>query len=288
MTAGDIKIRTGDHGDQFSGVVANGAGDYIQIDSLAVAEAAAANVVGTISGWINVPNITGTFALLALGCNAQNEYIQFSIKAGKLNIVNRDQAGAHYDVVSTTATVTPHKWHHICVVHTGGAIVGRPFLYLDGVAVAMTDTTSTDLTAWTDTLPQVDKGCIGALNKQAAISLDYLGGISYVKYATGIAASGADWTAAQVKQEYDYRAGKGSATGVTTGVVARWELNGAVSNTANPGTYDGTIVSDVQYDSEYSNMTSKLRLLAPVVADNTVIVPHGMDGGYTAVVVKAA
>lgn len=289
MTAGDIKIRSGEHGEQMSGVVINGNDDYIQIDALAVAEASAANVTGTISAWINVPDITGTYAVFCMGDADADERLTLQIAAGKLQGINSDAGVAQWQVTSTNVVIAPHRWHHVCLVHTGGATNGRPYLYVDGVAVAMTDNITTDLTKWTNGLALLDKGCIGMNRYNNLAADDFLGGISYVKYATGIAGSGADWTQTQVKQEYDFRAGRGSGSGVTTGVLCLWTLNGNVTETVTGGgTYDGTISSDVQYDSEYSNMTSKIRLLAPVVADDFNIVPHGNNGGFTIVVVKAA
>ena len=63
MTAGDIKIRTGDHGvkSAMSGVVINGNNDYLQINAVGAAEAAANNTMGTISAWVNIPDITNTY-----------------------------------------------------------------------------------------------------------------------------------------------------------------------------------------------------------------------------------
>lgn len=289
MTAGDIKIRTGELGDSFSGVVCNGVDDYMAIAALGAQQAGAADVVGTISGWINIPNITGSYCMFSLGDTNADEYLQLSIVAGKLSAACTDGAAAQWATASTNVVITPHKWHHIALVHTGGATVGRPFLYVDGVRVAHTDTVTTDLTEWTNGLTGLDNASIGILSQNTSTTLDFLGAISYVKYATGIAASGADWTSTQVKQEYDYRAGKGSGSGVTTGVLCTWTLNNSlVESTTGGGTYDLTATSDAQFDLEYSNMTSKLRLLAPVVADDISIVPHGMNGAFTAVVIKAA
>ena len=285
MTAGDIQIRTGEHGDSFSGIVLNGVDDYLEIDAIAAYEAGANNVVGTISAWVNIPNITGTYAIFAIGVNAAISHINLAIKAGKLNVFADDAGTDQFDVIATTATITPHKWHHVAVVHRGD----RPHLFLDGEPVVMTDTTPTDLTYWWNDLATWDKGAIGIINMNATLTNDFLGGISYVKFATGVAGSGADWTNAEVKQEYDYRATKGSGSGVTTGVLATWTLdNSLVETTTGGGTYDASIVSDAQFDIEYSQLTSKLRLLAPVIADDMSIVAHGLDGGWTAVVVKAA
>jgi hypothetical protein len=289
MTAGDIKIRSGTTQDRMSGIVCNGSDDYMACNALATYEAGANNVSGTISGWMNVPNITGTFCLFSIGVNAAISYIQVSIKAGKLNCVGASAGagGTRFDVISTNTVITPHKWHHIAVVHSGGATVGRPFLYVDGLPVAMTDTTATDLTFWMNDLATWDRAAIGILAMNATLTLDMLGAISYVKYATGTTDAAA-WTNAQVNQEYDYRAGYGDGSGVTSGVLCTWPLEDLLDYTTGGGTYSLTLTSDVQYDTEYSQMTSKLRLLAPVVADDFNILSNGMNGSFTFVLVKAA
>lgn len=285
MTAGDIRIRTGEHGDSFSGIVLNGADDALQMDALAVQQAGAADVVGTISGWINVPNITGGFCMFGFGDAGSDEHLWVGIAAGKLFAENVDGGTKQWEIVSTTATITPHKWHHIALVHDGA----RPFLFLDGEKVAMTDTDDTDLTEWTNGLAGLDAGNLGLLEANSGTTQDFLGGISYVKYATGTAGSLANWTDAQVKQEYDFRTGHGTGTGVTTGVLALWTLDNSLLETVTGGgTYDVTVVSDAQFDIEYSQMTSKMRLLAPVVADDISIFPNGQGLGFTAVLVTNA
>ncbi len=286
MTAGDIKVRTGDHGasSAMSGIVANGADDYVQIDAVATYEAGANNTKGTISAWVNIPDITNTYCIFAAGVNAAVSYYQFSIKAGKLNFVGASAGGGGTicDVIATTATLTPHKWHHVAVTQSSVS----PKLYLDGVPIDMTLTTSTDLTFWGNTLATWDKGAIGILNMNATTTLDFKGGISYVKYSTGTADT-ACWTDAQVLEEYNYRGGLGNGSG-TTPNLCTWTLNGVMTETTTGGgTYDGTIVSDVQYDAEYSQLTSKLRLLAPVVADDICMVSRGGDGYIVAVVKNA-
>ena len=156
MTAGDIKIRTGEHGDSFSGIVLNGVDDYLEIDAIAAYEAGANNVVGTISAWVNIPNITGTYAIFGVGVNAAISNIRLVIKAGKINAF-ADSAGTdQFDIISTTATITPHKWHHVVLVQRGD----RPHLFLDGEPGAMTDTTPTDLTFWWNDLAAWDKGAM--------------------------------------------------------------------------------------------------------------------------------
>lgn len=284
MTAGDIKIRTGDHGasSSMSGIVVNGVDDYLQIDALGAAEAAANYTKGTISAWVNIPDITGTYQVLSIGLSTDVSHYGLRIVAGKPSFYAITNNAAKCDVVATSATLTPHKWHHVAVVQDGV----RPTLYLDGVRVAMTDTTATTLSYWGNVLATWDKAAIGIVQTNGTTINDFKGGISYVKYSSS-ATDASAWTDAQVLAEYQYRGGKGIGSG-TTSTLCTWTLDGnATETTTGGGTYDGTIVSDVQYDSEYSQLTSKLRLLAPVVADDICILSTGGDG-YIAAVVKAA
>lgn len=285
MTAGDIKIRTGIHKDWISGVVLNGADDSIKIDAVASAEAGAANVKGTISGWICIPDITGTYSMFCLGDTDADERLCLQVAAGKLQAVDTDGGVAQWQVTSTNVVIAAHRWTHICLVHNGV----RPYLYVDGVAVAMTDNVNTDLTEWCNGLTGLDVGRIGYNMYNNVLADDFKGGVAYVKYATGIITTHNVWSANDVLQEYNYRAGYGIGTGVTKGVLALWTCAGTVVDPiTGGGTYDGTLDSDAQYDSEYSELTSKLRLLAPVVADDICLLPRGMDGSVTAVVVKNA
>jgi len=287
MTAGDIKIRSAEHNKFISGAVFNGANDDIQINAVATLEAGSANLKGTISAWICVPDITGTYSIFCLGDADADERLCLQIAAGCLQGINTDGGVAQWSIISTSVVITAHKWHHVCLTHNGI----RPKLYVDGAAVAMTDTVSTDLTEWCNGLTGLDKGTIGMNIYKNVSEQDFVGGIAYVKYSTGLATTQANWLPAQVKEEYDYRAGNGTGSGATSAgtVNCLWTLNGNAIETVTGGaTYDGTIESDVQYDPEYSELTSKLRLLGPVVADDISFIPYGLTGGVAAVVVKAA
>jgi len=281
MTAGDIKISAaGTIKDAMPGAVCNGNDDYIEgagLDALGVAECANNTAKGTIAGWINVPDISGSYCLFSLGDNDAAEYLHFGVEAGKLFGACDDAATMQWDINSTNTVITPHHWHHIAITQDGV----RPKMYVDGQAVAMTDTTTTDLTEWLAGLDGIDKGAIGILQMNGTTTLDFKGAIAYVRYARTC------WTPDEIKAEYDYRCGFGTGSG-TTGYCL-WKLQAdAVEYTTGAGTYDGTIVSDVQYDPQYSSLTSALRTLAPVVADATNIIPAGVDGSCAMVAVKAA
>lgn len=283
MTAGDIKVRTGDHGanSAMSGIVINGNDDYIQIDAVATMEAGANNTKGTISAWVNIPDVTGTYAVFQIGLSTDVSHYGLRIKAGKVQFYAITAGALKADYEATSVSLQPHKWHHVALTQSSVS----PKLYVDGVAVAMTVTDGTTPGYWGNALATWDKGAIGITVTNGTLINDFKGGISYVKYSTGTT-DAACWTAAQVLAEYNFK--KGLASAGTDANICFWPFDGdAVEDQTGGGTYDGTIVSDVQYDAEYSQLTSKLRLLAPVVADDICVLSTGGEG-YIAVVVKAA
>ena len=283
MTAGDIRIITGDHSSatKMSGIVCAGANDYLQIDALATHEAGANNTMGTMSCWVNFPDTTEQYSAFSIGVDAEISHIDIEVNAGIITAYSRSNNVEQFKIESSEK-ITPHKWHHIAMTHDGV----RPRIYLDGVRCTETDTVSTNLTFWMNDLATWDKSAIGILSMNSGTVFDCDGGITYVKYSTGTT-SAAVWTPEEVKAEYDYRGGLGVGSGKTPNLCT-WILdNSLVETTTGGGTYDATIVSDVQFDTEFSSFTSKLRLLAPVVADDTNILSIG-GGGYIAAVVKAA
>lgn len=286
MTAGDIQIRAGSHINPMSGVVCNGADDYIAIAGLAAAEAGGAFKKGTISLWCNVPNQTGTFSLFSLGDTNANEILGLRVVAGKLQGINVDGGTPQWTTTSTNVVIPAHTWTHCCLVHNGI----RPTLYVNGVAVAMTDSVTTDLTEWTDGLEGLDTACIGLDYYNNVLVNDLLGAVTYFKYSHGtLTSADADWTPAQVLAEYQYKAGMPGTIGSgTTPNLIFLSCQGTLVDTiTGGGTYDGTLTSDAQYDSEYSNWTSVLRTLAPLVADDLCVVSTG-GGGMIATLVNAA
>jgi len=286
MTAGDVQVRAGSHTNPMSCVVCNGADAYIDIDGLAAAEAGGANKKGTISLWCNVPNQTGTFSLFSLGDTDVDEILGLRVVAGKLQGINVDAATAQWTTTSTNVVIPANTWTHCCLVHNGI----RPTLYVNGAAVAMTDSVTTDLTEWTDGLTGLDTASIGLDYYNNVLANDLLGAVTGFKYSTGALASvTADWTPAQVLAEYQYKNGETGLIGTgTTPDLIYLSCKGTLVDTITGGaTYDGTLTNDAQYDSEYSNWTSVLRTLAPLVADDLCVVSTG-GGGMIATLVNAA
>ena len=249
--------------------------DGIQVDAFALARADT-DTSGTFTAWINVPDITGSYAIIGCGDASADEFITISIVAGKLECNCTDATVKAYEVTSTNVIIKPHQWQHVAVVHSGV----RPTLYVDGVAVAMTDTVSTDLTKWFKACALIDGGHIGSAEEggAGALTLEFKGGISNVKYWNS------ELTADQIDNDYVEES-------YTTTLLANWDMQNDYINAANPGTYDGTKVGDIVLTNNYSEFTSRLRndpAAAIVVADKVVFsIDSNNDVGH-AVVVKAA
>ena len=180
MTAGDVIVIS----ESGSGKKANfydGVDDYMLADAHAVARVAANDTFGTYTAWIWADNIaSGDQTILSAGDNnAVTEYLFFALTStGELRVVLRHGGADKLDITQTTATMTSKTWHHVAITQNGT----RPTLYVDGEAVAMTDTTAVDLTYWYDELTQVDKFAIGVLEQNSTHLFDFKGAIGKVKY----------------------------------------------------------------------------------------------------------
>lgn len=274
MAAGDIYQITGGLKGRYATAFLGGAvDDGIQVDAFALARGDV-DTTGTFTAWINVPDITGSYAIIGCGDASVDEFITFSIVAGKLEINCTDNTTKQYEVTSTNVIIKPHNWQHVAVVHNGV----RPTIYVDGVAVAMTDTVSTTLASWFKACAGIDGGHIGAAEEggAAALTLEFKGGISNVKYWNSAL------TSSQIVNDF-----KGLA--YTTTLLANWDMNNDYVNAANPGTYNGSAVGDIILTSNYSEFTSRFRNepAAPAVVADDVTFTADNETGY-AIIVKAA
>ena len=158
MTAGDVEVIRGNINSHLA-VSYDGTDDELQINAAAAGLQVAAATSGTISFWLLPDNITGTYGLFASGAAAAAAATNLLIQqvAGKIRIFGRIQATAGFDIITTNAVLTANEWNHITITQNGT----RPTIYINGVAVAMTDTVSTDLTVWWSVLVDLDEGRIG-------------------------------------------------------------------------------------------------------------------------------
>ena len=271
MTAGDIKIFSEKHNPR-PAIVLAGVDDAIQVDAWATDRQTAADTVGTITAWVMPEAKDATYTILSAGDLNADEFINFNIVSGKLSIVVSDAATTDLDVISTNVVVEPHVWTHVAVVQNAT----RPTLYVNGVAVAMTDTTSLDLTSWFDQMSTVDTGNIGYLEANSTLTGDFAGGIGRVRHWN------VAMTAAEILKDVQ---GVSQSAATDALQVSSWEW-GVDLLDSWVGANNGTAVSDAFLDAGYTNMTSQLKLLATVVADDISISFNGER--MHAVVVKAA
>ena len=194
-----------------------------------------------------------------------------------------DATITQFDVNSTDVVINPHQWMHVALTQNKGTPQGGPKLYVNGVKVARTDTTTTDLDEWITNLDGLDGAHIGAADSiggAAALTQEFKGAISDVKY----------WKVALTDEQIldDYR-GKAPAsiTGTTADLTNWWDMDDDyVDSVAGE---NGTAVGAIILNPNYSEFTSRLRYTpaaAAVVADSVTL---SIDGGMGhAVIIKAA
>ena len=233
--------------------------DGVQVDAAGLALANVATM-GTITAWISVPDDVGSYAVIGFGDASADEFITFSVVAGKLEINCTDATTKAYEVTSTDKVIIPHRLHHVAVTHN--AI--RPKLYVDGNAVAMTDTDSTALTKWFKDCALIDGAHIGAAEEggAGALTLEYKGYISDV-HVWGGTTSVHVLTPLQIKQDMS-----GSTVGTAHNI---WNLDQNLLD-AGSGADNGTGVGDIIF-SDFNEFASRLTFLetVPLTANNTVI-----------------
>lgn len=249
--------------------------DYVQVNALAVARTAANDATGTISAWINVPDITGTYTILGFGDDNVVEFIDFQIVAGKLGAACTDATTAQFVSATTAVVIKPHQWMHVAVVQNAD---GRgPVFYVNGEKVASTNTTSTDVNEWFVNCDGIDTGRIGASNKagDASVTQEFKGAISDLKYFS------VALTDEQVLNDYTE-----SPKNASLSLVSHWDFDDDYIDGVSG--HNGTVVGDILLSNNYSEFTSRLRNTtgAPVVADSLVCFSDGVNGH--ALVIQAA
>ncbi len=253
------------------------ADEALLIDAWAVTRVAAGDTKGTITAWINIPNITGDYGIVSAGDTAAIEFLTLRITAGKLVVELNDATADKFEYTSTNIVIEAHRWHHVAVVQD--AI--KPILYVDGKAVAMTATLATDSKLWFAALALTDDASIGAAEEAGAAAQirEMKGAISDVKY----------WdvalTALQVDKDYDGKA-PDTITGASGDLTNWWDMkDDYIDRVAGE---NGTAGASLKLSNAYSEFSSRMAFMtgSPVVADDISI--SVSDGVGHVVVIKAA
>jgi len=252
--------------------------DGVQVDAAAAAMVAGNHTIGTITAWIMVPDNTGDYAFLSFGDSAANvEYFTCAIEAGTVRVMAViTTPTTQMDVNTATATITPHKWHHIAIVQNADILK----IYIDGVDMALTWTVGTDKAQWFDDMNAVDGAHIGCADSEAGgggLTKEFKGYISDVRIWSGTVATGA-LSQLQVKDVMN-----GKTVGTAHNI---WSLDQTLVD-AGSGADNGTAVGDINY-SDANEFASRLSFLetVPLTADMPVIMcSEGV--GYAYVILAA-
>ncbi len=288
MAAGDIKIFSEKYNPR-KAIVLEGVDDAIQIDAWGTDRQSAGDTVGTITAWVMPETKAAIYTIIAAGDAGSDEFIDFSIVAGLLHLEVSDAGTTDIDLESDDIVVEPHVWTHVAVVQT--ADLALPKFYVNGKEIAATLDAGGDASSWFDQMSGIDSANIGYLEAVAATAQDYAGGVGQVSH----------WnlalTADEIKSDYATGVPEKNSAGntpsdlkarvavVIAAQVSRWEWDGDLLDSW-VGANNGTVVSNAVLDPNYNSMTSQLKTVETIVADDISI---AMDGGVmSAVVIKAA
>ncbi|KKN05650.1 hypothetical protein LCGC14_1085300 [marine sediment metagenome] len=255
------------------------ADEALLIDAWAVARVAAGDTEGTITAWINIPDITGDYGIVSAGDTAAVEFITLSVKAGKIRIGINDATALKCDHSTTDVVITAHRWHHIAV--TQDATLHAPRIYVDGKLKDLTATDESDNGTWFVDLALIDDASIGAAEEAGAAgqTKEMKGAISDVKY----------WdvalTESQVDNDYDGKA-PDDITGTSGDLTNWWDMkDDYIDSVAGE---NGTAGASLKLTNAYSEFSSRMAFMtgSPVVADD-ISISVSVGVGH-AVIIKAA
>jgi len=242
MTAGDVITLRENAGGRKANLY-DGTDDYMLADAHAVARVAANDTVGTYTAWIYMDAVGSLMSILSAGDNnATTQVFTIDVAAtGELKTGLVVGGTVQFIITETTASMSARKWHHIAVVQNGT----QPILYIDGSAVAITNTTALDMTAWYDELSAVDKFAIGIKESNATHTQDFNGAIGQVKY-WNVALNNTD-----ILAEYN-----ATSDGTAFGSYGTPALNITMENDgitdSGSGADNGSLTGDAHYGGEVS------------------------------------
>jgi len=276
MTAGDIVVISEEAGGR-KGNYFDGVDDYVLHDAHAVARVAANDTVGTYTAWIYINDTAGTYTILSAGDNDNtNEFLQFLVSAGKLQIFLEHGGSTQFSIVETVGSIPARTWTHVAVVQNGT----RPLLYVNGELRIMTDSTSTDLTFWYDELTNVDKFAIGVKESNATHTQDFMGAIGRVQYFN------VALTAEDILENYKGETNTRDPTGIETARVfdITMETDGITDD--GSGADDGTPVGHAYYGGLISNWSYHLNFDGHITGHAAEFMNTFIDGSKYVTIIK--
>ncbi len=118
---------------------------------------------GTWMAWVKPVDATPSEIkiIISFSDTNANEFIHLRIKtSGEFLVKTTDSGTSQWQLETDDIVFSDNTWTHVTLVQDGIS----PILYIDGVMVAQTFTTSTDKTSWFNDLTGLDNGRIGGRN----------------------------------------------------------------------------------------------------------------------------
>ncbi|KKN88640.1 hypothetical protein LCGC14_0245310 [marine sediment metagenome] len=147
--------------------------DYINIDN--AVNDVATDTEGTFATWVRPVVASSAGRIFGFGDTNANEFITFTNNGNAQAVIALTVAGVtKFNIRTTTTAFTNNTWAHVAVVQDGIS----PIIYINAIAVPLTDVISVDKTLWFVDVSGVDTGRLGSLNyNSGGESLPYVGNI---------------------------------------------------------------------------------------------------------------
>lgn len=266
MATGDIQTFSATI-DPRQSIVMDGVDDYVQVDDWATDRQTANDTVGTITAWVNPDVLGASYTIIAAGDVNADEFIDFSIVNGLLHIELSIAATTSFDIESDDIVVLPNVWTHVAVVQDGG----QPILYVNGKKVNATNDVSNNLGHWFNDVTAIDAGNIGILDANTSLTQDMNGAIGEIRHWN------AALTAQEILKDFD---GSSQSSSINALQISNWKWDRNLLDSW-VGANNGTIVNNTFLDNNFTSISSFLRSITTIVADD---ISFSVDGRVAHVV----
>lgn len=267
MATGDIRTFSA-RNDPRQAAVFDGADDAVTVDVWATDRQTAQDTVGTITAWVNPDVLGATYTILSAGDVDGDEFIDFSIVSGLLHLEVSDAGTTNIDMESDNIVVLPNTWTHVAVVQNAK----QPVFYVNGVLLTdVTNDVSTLLSDWFSTKTTLDSGNIGLLEANNTLTGDMNGAIGAVKHWNKAL------TADEILRDFE---GSSQTPAADALQVSHWAFDRNF-NDSWAGANNGAALNNTFLDNDFTSISSFLRSITTVVADDISI---AVDNGVTTVV----